>query len=64
MAMAGDSGSELGTGGMITKLQAGRIATDAGCDMVIASGDDPRILYDILEGRPCGTLFLAKEGTR
>ena len=60
MAMAGESASDLGTGGMITKLQAGRIATSAGCDMVIASGEDPRILYDILDGTPCGTLFLAR----
>ncbi|MFR2885141.1 MAG: hypothetical protein ACLTCB_02295 [Merdibacter sp.] len=58
MAMAGESASDLNR--RMIPLQAGRIATSAGCDMVIASGEDPRILYDILDGTPCGTLFLAR----
>ena len=35
MALGGNAGTSLGTGGMITKLRAARIATDAGCDMII-----------------------------
>ncbi|MEG2930333.1 MAG: glutamate 5-kinase, partial [Ruthenibacterium sp.] len=41
------------------KLIAARIATDAGIPMVIANGGHPECLYDILEGKPVGTLFLA-----
>lgn len=53
------SGSSLGTGGMQAKLMAARMATDAGADMVIANGADVENIYRILEGEPCGTLFLA-----
>ena len=60
MALGGGSGSSLGTGGMATKLQAAKIATEAGTDMVIANGETPSVLYDILEGRNVGTHFLAK----
>ena len=58
LALAGGSGSELGTGGMVTKLRAAAIATAAGCEMVIANGSKPEVLYDIAEGRPVGTRFL------
>lgn len=61
MALGGGAGSSLGTGGMETKLRAARIATDAGCDMIIANGKDPAILYDIVEGRSIGTRFYAKK---
>lgn len=57
--MGKDAGSSVGTGGMKTKISAARIATDSGADMVIANGDDVYILYDILEGKNIGTLFLA-----
>lgn len=60
MAMAGDSNSNVGTGGMITKLHAAQIATSAGCNMVIANGEDPNILYDLVEEKNRGTLFCAK----
>ena len=56
-ALAGGSGSSLGTGGMTTKLTAARIVTDAGIDMVIANGSSPAVLYDILEGKDVGTRF-------
>ena len=59
LALAGGKGSSLGTGGMATKLRAAGIATAAGMDMVIASGVKPEYLYDILEGKPVGTRFLA-----
>ncbi len=53
------SGSSLGTGGMQAKLMAARMATDAGADMVIGNGADVENIYRIIEGEPCGTLFLA-----
>ena len=60
MKLAGDKGSALGTGGMITKLNAAKIATEAGCEMVIANGENPCVLYDIAEGKKVGTRFLKK----
>ena len=48
----------LGTGGMATKLHAAQIATAAGCEMVIANGQAPELLYDIAAGKPVGTRFL------
>ena len=57
-ALAEDSSTGLGTGGMITKLRAAAIATEAGCEMVIANGSKPEVLYDIAAGRPAGTRFL------
>ena len=57
LALAGISGSNLGTGGMVTKLQAARICMESHCDMVIANGRDPRNLYGILEGQDIGTRF-------
>ncbi len=62
-AMAGGSGSALGTGGMATKLHAAEIATRAGMDMVIANGQRPEALYDIVDGKEVGTRFL-KEADR
>lgn len=61
MALGGGAGSSLGTGGMETKLRAARISTNAGCDMIIANGKDPAILYDIVEGKSIGTKFYAKK---
>lgn len=61
MAMASDTSSIVGTGGMITKLQAAKIACESGCNMVIANGENPTILYDIVDGKNCGTLFCAKD---
>ena len=61
MALAGDSSSELGTGGMKTKLQAAKICLEGGCDMVIANGSNPHILYDIVSGSTADcTRFLSK----
>ena len=57
LKLAGDSSSKVGTGGMITKLQAAQIVTKANCDMVIANGKNPDILYDIMENQFIGTLF-------
>lgn len=57
----GSTGSDVGTGGMNTKLQAARIATNSGVDMVIANSKDIGILHRILDGREEGTLFVAHE---
>jgi glutamate 5-kinase len=56
-AMAGASGSELSRGGMLTKIEAGKIATTAGIHMVIASGRVMSPLKAIADGKPC-TWFL------
>jgi len=56
-AVAGGAGSKLGTGGMATKLTAARNALENGIDTVIASGEDPTVLWQILEGEQIGTLF-------
>ena len=58
-ALAGVSGSDQGTGGMITKLQAAEICMSCGCDMVIANGNEPNNLYSILDGAEVGTRFKA-----
>ncbi len=57
-AMAGDAGSELSRGGMITKIDAGRIAVAAGINMVITLGKQPHPLQALGEGASC-TWFLA-----
>ena len=56
-AMAGSTGSELSRGGMLTKIEAGKIATAAGTHMVIASGRVPHPLQAIADGAAC-TWFL------
>ena len=55
--IAGISGSTQGTGGMVTKLHAADICLGCGCKMVIANGNNPGNLYDILEGKTVGTTF-------
>ncbi len=58
ISLAGGKGSTLGTGGMITKIKAAQIATAAGCDMIIANGEKPELLYDIVSGKDVGTRFV------
>jgi len=58
--LAKDAASNTGTGGMITKLQAAQIATNAHIDMMIANGKHPEILYDILNGTAHCTRFLKR----
>ncbi len=50
-SLAGDEGSLLGTGGMKTKLRAAQICVNDGCEMVIANGETPALLYDIVENK-------------
>lgn len=59
-ALGGNAGSEFGTGGMATKLKAAEMCMEAGCDMVIANGALPDILYRIVEGEDAGTRFLGR----
>lgn len=59
-ALAGGSGTNRGTGGMITKLHAAQIATEAGINTVVMNGDDPEDIYKLIDGRQIGTLFKAK----
>ena len=61
LKLAGGAGSKQGTGGMATKLQAAQMATAAGCDMVIANGGKPQILYNIVAGEAVGTRFIGKK---
>lgn len=56
-AMAEDTSTKVGTGGMITKLAAAKIATEAGCDMVICNGKDLNVIYDVVDNKHVGTLF-------
>lgn len=58
--LAGGAGSRRGTGGMRTKLQAAELATAQGIDTVVTNGSRPEGLYDIIEGKQCGTLFVAR----
>lgn len=60
LALAGGSGTNRGTGGMITKLLAAQIATAAGIDTVVMNGSDPEDIYKLIDGRQIGTLFRAK----
>lgn len=55
------TGSDVGTGGMATKLTAARIATLSGADMIIANGKDVGILHKIFEGDFVGTTFVANK---
>lgn len=57
-AVAGGAGTNLGTGGMSTKINAAKIAAEAGIDMVIMNGKNPELLYDLFEDKDIGTIFL------
>jgi glutamate 5-kinase len=52
------SGAGLGTGGMMTKIQAAKRCTSAGIAMIIANGSNPRVLQEVVSGECRGTLFL------
>ncbi|MBQ9014901.1 MAG: glutamate 5-kinase [Firmicutes bacterium] len=59
--LAGGAGSRRGTGGMRTKLQAAELATSQGTATLVTNGSRPEALYDIVDGRKIGTLFVAKK---
>ncbi|MBE5897510.1 MAG: glutamate 5-kinase [Lachnospiraceae bacterium] len=56
-----ETGSDVGTGGMATKLNAARIATYSGADMIIANGADVEIIHDIMDDDFVGTVFTANK---
>ena len=58
-ALGGGKGSTLGTGGMVTKLNAAKLCMEKGTDMIIANGSKPAVLYDIVDGKKNGTRFKA-----
>ena len=58
-ALAGGNGTSLGTGGMVTKLNAAKMCLGNGCDMIIANGSFPENLYKIMDGEKIGTRFIA-----
>ncbi len=62
VAMAGGVSSSYGTGGMATKVRAGRAMIAAGIPMVICRGRSPRALLDAVEGKGPHTSFVAPEG--
>jgi len=57
-ALAGGTTSETGTGGMVSKLAAAKLATRAGCGVFIASGAEPGIVTRLLAGEGPGTFFV------
>ncbi|CUH97463.1 Glutamate 5-kinase [Propionispora sp. 2/2-37] len=60
-ALSDEPGTLRGTGGMYTKIQAGKIATNSGVTMIIASGARDGVLREILSGAKVGTIFISKE---
>lgn len=61
---AGAEGSKHATGGMRTKLDAAKMCAKHGVQMVLASGEDPRVLISNLEGKEIGSFFEAQEMAR
>ncbi|MCD3204450.1 glutamate 5-kinase [Clostridium botulinum] len=61
VAAAGGAGSSLGTGGMATKINAGKIATSSGSSMIIVNGDAHNFLTNILDAKEIGTLFIGQK---
>jgi len=55
--LAADTSGSLGTGGMITKLEAAKLATASGVTMIIADGREPDIMLRVVAGESVGTLF-------
>jgi len=60
MRSAGGRGTERGTGGMKTKIEAAKIASNAGCRMVLADGRAKNVIGRIIAGEEIGTLFMPK----
>ncbi len=61
LELAGGSGSNRGTGGMVTKLAAAKDATEQGIDTYILNGANPEDIYRLVDGHQIGTHFCAKE---
>jgi glutamate 5-kinase len=61
--LASGAGTSFATGGMVTKLAAAKICLEANIDTVIMNGNDPSIIFEVLEGKDVGTHFVAKKNT-
>lgn len=59
--LAAGAGSSFGTGGMVTKISAAKITSAAGIDTIITNGDEPSIVFEVLEGKEVGTHFIAEK---
>ena len=60
-SLADQTKSNLGTGGMITKIKAAKSASENGIDVYIINGKNPLALYYLMDGLKCGTHFHKKE---
>ncbi len=60
-AVAGDSGTSVGSGGMASKINAARVLMAAGIPMVVCQGRRPRVILDAVEGKSVGTRFVPAE---
>lgn len=61
LSMAGGAGSLFGTGGMVTKLEAAKMATAAGTSMLLMNGSEPARIQQIFDGKQVGTVFLSSQ---
>ncbi len=61
LALAGGAGSSRGTGGMVTKLFAARIATEKGIPVIVMNGSEPQDLYRVIDGHRIGTYFEVRD---
>lgn len=61
MKIAGGHGTKFSTGGMVTKLSAAKLATEAGIDTIVINGSHPGNIYKLLDGHQIGTFFVAKK---
>jgi glutamate 5-kinase len=59
--MAGDKGSKYATGGMKTKIEAAKIAANAGCRIVLTGGKERNVISRVMAGADIGTVFLPKQ---
>ena len=62
-ALCGGAGTDRGTGGMITKIHAAKIAGEAGIPTVVMNGSMPEDIYRLVDGHQIGTLFCAQKKT-
>jgi glutamate 5-kinase len=60
--LAADTSSYLGTGGMVTKVEAARLATASGVSVIVADGREPDVVLRLVSGEAIGTAFLPAAG--
>jgi len=63
VAAAGGAGTDAGSGGMATKVEAARVLMKAGIPMIVCDGTRPNVVADAAAGKPCGTVFAPNEGS-